>query len=685
MCLPRKTDDKEILRLNVTIPSWLSTVLRVLVFAMLALLAQTYFWANNVPLALKACVAAIGVLTAAWPNAGLLVSAMVLPFARAISYGIFESPAQARFTEALVLAFLAGWVLSRFRRSASGRGLWPGSLSALLLSATLLASVLVEMGVLRFWKDYWWPYLQTLGIYFGRDYLTGYIDARPWVGGVHGLLGPQAAALFLEGLGLMWVVHISCARDAVLRRRLVYLSALVAVGAAVLSLEQVVQAWSTSGMALLDFVNDRRLSAHTTKVNVAASHYVLFLPVTGALVWGGFSRLRGAGIWGRLLILTLAPMGTLVLVGALWMTGSRLAMMSAIAALAVALVVTAVARVGRRNWWLSGGATAAGLTTIALLGYALLQRLGHSSQTWPILLSLESRLTMWKYGAQMVAAHPLFGVGIGQFRFTSGPFVVDPVLLPYWGSVGFPAHNHFVQMTAELGLTGGAFFAVMFAGILWRAWIECRRSHDAVLGSVIVGIVSFLITCMAGSPLAVEVVAFPFWIMLGVALAAGVPREGRDSRPGARPQVDDWRARLVAGFLVLLAVSVPLRIWQGTENVNYALASYGLADHWSTAGDDRDYKVVKSRATFFVYTQSYWLDVPVRRDVDAGATPVEVDLMLDGRIARHLTLADDQWRVVGFIIPPDRNRPYRRVDLTVTAPAGASAVIRLGRPDAKHQ
>jgi hypothetical protein len=59
--------------------------------------------------------------------------------------------------------------------------------------------------------------------------------------------------------------------------------------------------------------------------------------------------------------------------------------------------------------------------------------------------------------------------------------------------------------------------------------------------------------------------------------------------------------------------------------------------------------------------------------------------MLDGRIARHLTLADDQWRVVGFIIPPDRNRPYRRVDLTVTAPAGASAVIRLGRPDAKHQ
>ena len=86
MCLPRKTDDKEILRLNVTIPSWLSTVLRVLVFAMLALLAQNYFWADNVPLALKACVAAIGGLTAAWPNAGLLVSAAVLPFARAISY-----------------------------------------------------------------------------------------------------------------------------------------------------------------------------------------------------------------------------------------------------------------------------------------------------------------------------------------------------------------------------------------------------------------------------------------------------------------------------------------------------------------------------------------------------------------------------------------------------------------------
>lgn len=84
---------------------------------------------------------------------------------------------------------------------------------------------------------------------------------------------------------------------------------MVAIGAAALSLEMVGRAWSSSGMAVLDFVNDRRISAHATKVNVAASYYVLFLPVAGALAWGGLSRIRSAATWAPRLIPVVAAVG----------------------------------------------------------------------------------------------------------------------------------------------------------------------------------------------------------------------------------------------------------------------------------------------------------------------------------------------------------------------------------------
>jgi len=51
---------------------------------------------------------------------------------------------------------------------------------------------------------------------------------------------------------------------------------------------------------------------------------------------------------------------------------------------------------------------------------------------------------------------------------------------------------------------------------------------------------------------------------------------------------------------------------------------------------------------------------------------------LDGRRARTLTLADDEWQSVEFIIPADAGRRFRRIDLEVRAPSGVAAQVQIG-------
>ena len=63
--------------------------------------------------------------------------------------------------------------------------------------------------------------------------------------------------------------------------------------------------------------------------------------------------------------------------------------------------------------------------------------------------------------------------------------------------------------------------------------------------------------------------------------------------------------------------------------------------------------------------------------LEAGQNRLDVDVSLDGRLARTLALADDEWQSAEFIIPADANRRFRRVDLSVRAPAGVAAQVRV--------
>jgi uncharacterized membrane protein len=301
---------------------------------------------------------------------------------------------------------------------------------------------------------------------------------------------------------------------------------------------------------------------------------------------------------------------------------------------------------------------------------------GTSQRASPFDVALDMRLSLLRSSVRMIAANPIFGAGIGQFAYQVGSFEPDEALRTYLGVDRFNAHNQFAETTAELGLIGGTLFAAMILAILWRTWVAFRKSRDALLGGVLAGLAAFLITCLSGQPLLTQVVAFPFWLVLGVALAADPGRVATDAVP---PRVDrKTRTRWVALLLLLLALSIPVRVWLSMDRVNLALAAYGFSP-WRSRGDDRPYRVVRDRGTFFMYPQARKLELPIRRDRGTGRRAVEVDVLLDGRLSRKLTLKGNAWEIVRLDFPADAQRDYRRVDLKIRAPAGGAARVRVGR------
>ena len=637
-------------------------------------LCQSFFWSPGNPWALKLVVSGVALLAALRPDVGLLVLAAVVPFGRVISTVV--SPARPVNTiEALALAYLAGWLWNRLRRGIHDRSDSPGLLLGYLFAAVVVASLLVDIAIFRYWKDYWQPFLGQLLAYFARDYLNVGIEFRPWANSFGGLASAVNAARLLEGLALMGTAHALCVDDPSFGRRLLRTLAIAAVGTAMLSVGAALQEWSAGGRSLLSVLQVERIAVHVTKVNTAASSFMLFLPVLlGLEAWSAQSSPRPRSI--SVLRWTVTAAGTGLLLAAVWLTGSRTAM-TAGAIVAVWVSAYAVMRgLLRHTAWRSVVLVVAACGVVAIVvGFGLYLKAKGSAYTSPIGVALDMRVSIWRTAIRMLTAHPLFGIGVGQFQFQVAAFEPDETLVAYLRVSRFNAHNQFLEMAAELGLVGGALFVAMFAAILWRAWTAFRASRDAALGGAITGVVAFLITCLAGQPLLYEVVAHPFWMVLGVVLAGGdtAPAAISAQQPNASRRL---RSRLIAWFLVILALSVPVRVWEGKDRVNLALADYGFSG-WHHPGDGEPYRLVRGEGTFFTYPQARKLKLPIRRDSEAGRNRLEVDISFDGRLARTLTLTDDEWQTVEFMIPADANRRFRRIDLAVRAAAGVAAQVRV--------
>jgi O-antigen ligase len=138
----------------------------------------------------------------------------------------------------------------------------------------------------------------------------------------------------------------------------------------------------------------------------------------------------------------------------------------------------------------------------------------------------------------MIAAHPVRGVGSGQFPIASVHYLLRPGLIQNGAfilSTPKVAHNTYLNITAELGLVGGALFVAILIFCVGCAVLAIKRVTNAgdecmeiLLRGYVVAVGGYLVTLMFLS----EGTAKLLWILLALgpvllAVATGIERDAR--------------------------------------------------------------------------------------------------------------------------------------------------------------
>jgi O-antigen ligase len=153
------------------------------------------------------------------------------------------------------------------------------------------------------------------------------------------------------------------------------------------------------------------------------------------------------------------------------------------------------------------------------------------------------RLDLWTVGLRMIEAHPLNGIGSGEFPISSVHYLLRPGLIQSGAfilSTPKVAHNTYLNVTAELGLVGGILFVAMIAFCIGCALVAIRRVTRAgdecmeiLIRGYVVAISGYLVTLLFLS----ESTAKLFWILLAlgpVLLAVATTIERNAEREGLR-------------------------------------------------------------------------------------------------------------------------------------------------------
>jgi len=140
------------------------------------------------------------------------------------------------------------------------------------------------------------------------------------------------------------------------------------------------------------------------------------------------------------------------------------------------------------------------------------------------------RLSLWTVGWRMVEAHPITGVGVGNFQAVSADYALQPGELQrgdlIFSNAPKVTHNTYLELAAEMGFPGALLFIAIVLGGLASAlraaavWASRGdRRSEALARSVFLGLVGmlaadFFISYMYSKLLWVMIAMGPAMLML---------------------------------------------------------------------------------------------------------------------------------------------------------------------------
>jgi O-antigen ligase len=620
---------------------------RLIVGAVLAWCVARAALAPEIGIAASLAAIAILAVTLWRPAIGLTLAVASIPA------GALLAAPPARGAELLAWAFLAGWLLRLWRPLADGG--WPRApIQPALLYGACAAASWLALGIAgAAGVD-----AAALPMFLARtipaDYLVFAVpETETW-----------SALQLLTGVALFAAAAGIARSERALPSWLAW--ALVA-SATVLAAATIADVWRQWAAAeygtwfLARYVNGERFSLHVADVNAAGSQYVLATGIAAALAYAEPRRR-----W-------LAIVAVLVMLPALWLTGSRTAFFGAAGALvAIALAVNARRlTLARRRL----AAAALVLAALAVTASLLAARGGEQGSAGH---AMRMRAQFAETSARMFATAPVFGVGVGKYFERSSAFMPEELRTIYGAE---NAHNYFAQTFAELGIVGGVLFLWLLAATLAAAWHALAADEhgglpNGALTGLFAGSAGYLVTCIAGHPLLVAEVALPFWAALGVLASAGrVPRqadgvgpaEAGHYRRGVGP-VDaghDRRDRLVmaaTGLVLAAGIVLAIRTYRSTSEMPLERGF----DSFAVASDGTEFRWMTPHVTSYVPGGPGFLRLVARAPDTPLARPMVLETSIGGRLLDRREISADAWSTIEIPVRDDSGAPFRRIDVHAT-------------------
>src|SRR5262249_49066321 len=138
------------------------------------------------------------------------------------------------------------------------------------------------------------------------------------------------------------------------------------------------------------------------------------------------------------------------------------------------------------------------------------------------------RMAQLQAGWRMFRAHPLVGVGPGNYT----PAYADFAVFPWYASRGH-AHNYYLHMAAEAGLLGALASLALLGGVVCQTLAALRRARGVFLRSALIGCCG-IIAATAGHELFENLHALSMGVQLaaiwGLVAASGIGDNIEDRR-----------------------------------------------------------------------------------------------------------------------------------------------------------
>ena len=186
-------------------------------------------------------------------------------------------------------------------------------------------------------------------------------------------------------------------------------------------------------------------------------------------------------------------------------------------------------------------ATVAIVIAISVVGYYATVASPAARERIVSVQSGSGRVDIWTVGWRMVKAHPLTGVGVGNFATSTKDYLFEPGVVQYSAFiVDTPkaAHNAYLEILAEMGIVGLALFLGIVAFLLScgvRAAWTFRAAGDGAMDILSRAVVAANIGILTTDFFISDQFSKPLWIQLALcpALLAVARSERRETTVAA--------------------------------------------------------------------------------------------------------------------------------------------------------